>query len=292
MNLSLDFADINGIKLAYFKSEVVSQADQTILCVHGLGCHGRMWDTSLKDLSASIPSFCIELRGHGRSEKRGPYSWSQFGRDICSFIQKLDLKSIVGVGHSMGGHLLLQAAATLSDRFDGLVLLDPVVFQPRAYLNPRHTKIFHSPDEHPYARRKYLWNSADEWFDAIKNRDPFKLWNSEVLRNHCDFGLEPVLKNQYQLCCPPLVEAEASLNSNDTNIHPMLGMVNVPVTVLRAKTAPGFRHPLDNLHSTTWPRLAERLPQGIDKHMPDLTHFIPMQRPDIVGQEVRAHLSD
>lgn len=292
MNFLLEFTDVNGIQLAFFKNEVGSQQSQTILCVHGLGCHGRLWDSVLKGISTTRPSFCIELRGHGRSEKRGPYSWSQFGRDLCSFIEKLELTSIVGVGHSMGGHLLLQAAAVLTDRFDGLVLLDPVVFQPRAYLNARHTKIFHSPEEHPYARRKNLWSSANEWFEAIKNRDPFKLWNTEVLRDHCNFGLEPAPKNLFQLCCPPLVEAEASLNSSDTNIHPMLGLVNVPATVLRAKIAPGFRHPLDNLHSTTWPRLAERLPQGIDKHMPDLTHFIPMQRPDIVAGEVRAHLRD
>ena len=287
MNRDLKFVDINGVKLAFFQADGDSVSEQTVLFVHGLACHARCWDETLRLLGRSCSSVCIELRGHGRSEKRGPYVWGQFGSDLCKFIQELDLVSIIGVGHSMGGHLLLQAASVLTNRFDSLVLLEPAVFHPRAYAEAKTTKIFNAPTEHPFARRKAVWNSPDEWIEAIRDRSPFKRWKPEVLRDHCQHGLEPTDLGQYQLCCPPEVEAETFLNCMDTNIHPMLSLVDMPVTVVRAKTAPGFKHPFDNIHSVTWPDLADSLPQGTDKYRSDLSHFVPMQRPDVVAGEIR-----
>jgi len=35
------------------------------------------------------------------------------------------------------------------------------------------------------------------------------------------------------------------------------------------------------------PELADAFEDGHDIHLPDLTHFIPMQRPDLVAKEIR-----
>ncbi len=291
MNLDLKHIDAYGIRLAYFESEG-SQRDKTLLLVHGLGCHARCWDATLKILDTPYRTICVELRGHGRSEKQRPYRWDQFGKDLCSFIQVLNLNSIVAVGHSLGGHALLQAAAVLTRRFESLVLLEPVVFNPLAYSDTAYAKAFGSPEEHPYAKRRMLWNSPQEWLTFLKDRTPFKLWDSQVLHDHCRYGVEPAAEGEYQLCCPPMVEAEASIHSADTSVHPLLPSVDVPATVVRAKSAPGFRHPKDTIHSVTWPQLAENLPRGRDKHLDEVSHFIPMQRPDVVASEVDYYLRD
>lgn len=292
MELQLKHIDAHGIRLAYFESAEGSTTSKTLLLVHGLGCHARSWDATLKLLNTKHRTICVELRGHGRSEKRRPYRWDQFGKDLCSFIQVLDLHSIVAVGHSLGGHALLQAAALLTSRFASLVLLEPVVFNPIAYSDSAYPKMFGSPEEHPYAKRRFVWNSTDEWMEFIKDRTPFKLWDSSVLHDHCKYGIEPAEDGQFRLCCPPLVEAEASIHTTDTNVHPLLPSVNVPTTVVRAKSAPGFRHPKDTIHSVTWPQLAENLPQGTDKQFDEVSHFIPMQRPDVVANELIFCLGD
>ena len=292
MNLELKHLSINGIKLAYFENEGEDNNSQTILLVHGLAFHARCWDALLRRLNATQRVLCPELRGHGRSEKRGPYNWHQFGRDLCVFIHELDLKSIVAVGHSIGGHILIQAASVLTRRFDALVLLDPVVFSPRTYASSGMTKLFDSPEQHPFARSKAQWKSAQQWFDEVRVKSPFNLWDEEVLWDHCFHGIGPAADGQCPVLCPPLVAAEAALNCVDTNIHPMLPSVNVPTTVVRAKTASGVLHPLDSIHSTTWPELAAELPQGTDRYHPDLSHFLPMQRPDLVVQELRGLLVD
>jgi pimeloyl-ACP methyl ester carboxylesterase len=132
----------------------------------------------------------------------------------------------------------------------------------------------------------------DEWMEFIKDRNPFKLWDSAVLHDHCKYGLEPADNGKSKLCCPPLVEAEASIHATDTNIHPLLPSVNVRTTVVRAKSAPGIRHPNDIIHSVTWPKLARHLPQGRDKQLDEVSHFIPMQRPDVVANELKLCLRD
>lgn len=286
MNLELKHLQVNGVDLAFFDKQADEPDLQTILLIHGLACHARCWDATLRLLNAPQRIVAIELRGHGRSEKRSPYHWHQFGRDLCMFIQTLDLQSVIAAGHSMGGHVLLQAASVLTRRFDGLLLLEPVVFNPRTYTSSANVKIFDSPEDHPFARRRSLWDSPQHWYDTIRAKSPFNLWTAEVLKDHCEYGLEPTADGHFQLRCPPLVEAEASLNCTDTNIHRVLPSVDIPTTVIRAKTAAGFRHPMDNIHSTTWAGLAENLPQGTDKYRPELSHFIPMQRPELVVEEL------
>ncbi len=283
VELQQSSVEINGCRLAYFHTQRAIPAEQTILMVHGMGCHARVWDATLRALTSSCAVICVELRGHGRSEKRGPYRWDSLGRDLCTFIRTLELRSITAVGHSLGAHLLLQAAAILSTRFDALLLLEPVVLDPRAYSAPQ---LFDAPEEHPYASRKAVWNSPEEWYQAIRDREPFKLWNTEVLWDYCRYGLEETANGMYQLCCPPLVEAEIALSRAAAGIHSLLDSVEVPATVVRAEVASGGRHPMDNIHSTTWTKLADHLPQGTDKYHPELTHFVPMQSPEFVAREL------
>lgn len=287
MNLELKYVDLEDVRLAYFETEGRNSSDDVILFVHGLACHARCWDATLKLLDRPERIIAVELRGHGRSEKKRPYSWKQFGDDLIAFIEALDLTSIVGVGHSMGGHSILQTAAQLQGRFTSLLLLEPVVFEPLVYERAKSLRLFDSPEEHPIARRRNQWRSPEEWMEIVSEKMPFKLWDPDVLRDHCQFGLMQSDSGVYELRCPPLVEAEAAMNRADTDIHPFLPNINVPTTVIRGKIAQGLRHPMDNIHSCTWPNLAHSLLHGQDQHFPELTHFIPMQRPSLVAQELK-----
>jgi hypothetical protein len=56
------------------------------------------------------------------------------------------------------------------------------------------------------------------------------------------------------------------------------------VTVLRARLpGPGPRDLTDFTASPTWPELASLFEQGRDVFLPELTHFIPMQDPELVA---------
>ena len=75
------------------------------------------------------------MRGHGRSEKMGPYSWDRFGTDLLKFCEAVNLCNAVGVGHSMGGYCVTQVAAQNNSFFKQLLLVDPVIMEPSVYKN-------------------------------------------------------------------------------------------------------------------------------------------------------------
>lgn len=292
MNPQLHYSRIRGAELAHFEWNFDSVNKITVLFIHGAGCHARCWDGTIRAIERS-PSLvsrliAVELRGHGRSSQKGPYTWDQFGADTVALIEELDLQSVLLVGHSMGGHVALQTVGRLQERVSGLLLVEPAVYPPRSYRLSRTMQFFDSPSEHPVAQRRSTWTSPNEWFDVLRDRKPYTLWNQDILWDHCQYGVVPTDSGQYELCCPPLIEAESYLEGLSTDVHGILGSIRVPTRILRAKTAPGMRHPMDTVHSVTWPLLAERIPNADDFYYPELSHCIPMQRPELVADAITA----
>ena len=126
----------NGIALAYFEWRAHLRGQQpTLLLVHATGFHGRVWDQVVHHLP-NRHVIAVELRGHGRSEAAGFDDWRPFGQDLAGFAAAMDLQGAVGIGHSMGAHALVQAAAFQPGRFSQLVLADPVMLAPADYHLP------------------------------------------------------------------------------------------------------------------------------------------------------------
>ncbi|NJN53120.1 MAG: hypothetical protein HC809_16535 [Gammaproteobacteria bacterium] len=60
------------------------------------------------------------------------------------------------------------------------------------------------------------------------------------------------------------------------------------MTVLRAMRNEGARDVMNFANSPTWPELANQFAQGRDVHLAHLTHFIPMQEPELVAKFIQA----
>jgi len=89
----------------------------------------------------------------------------------------------------------------------------------------------------------------------------------------------------FVLACPPLVEASIYTGSGGRDIHDLFAKIDVPVTVLRGEKRTRMEA-MDFLASPTWERLADQFPKGRDVYLPQLTHFIPMQDPELVARFV------
>lgn len=278
---------VNGIELAYFEWGVRGAA-RTVLLVHATGFHARCWDGVARALLGDdLHMLAVDLRGHGRSSKQGPYDWHQFGDDMTAFVETLDLDAVVGVGHSMGGHAVTNAAAQQPGRFAALLLVDPVILEPAAYAQQRAP--FATAEEHPVARRRNHWQSAEQMFRHFEHRSPFSLWRPDVLMDYCRFGLLPhgAPEEALTLACPPLVEASIYMGSAGGDILDIVAGVRQPAVVLRAQRKAARSGAMDFSQSPTWEGLAAAFPQGRDVYLPHLTHFIPMQRPDLVAEHIR-----
>ena len=270
------------LRLTYFEWGVGGAP--TVLLVHATGFHARCWDRTVAALPEGWRVVAVDMRGHGRSDKQPPYVWETFGRDLEELVSALDLENAVGVGHSMGGHCVTQVAAWLPDAFQRLLLVDPVIFDPEAYATDRY-RGYDAAEDHPVARRRNDWDSWEEMYERFRERHPFLLWRREVLEDYCRYGVLPRADGRgYELACPPLVEASVYLGNTHTDIHHLIPRVTVPVTVLRARgREPGETPELDFSKSPTWADLADAFRNGRDVYLPELTHFIPMQDPELVA---------
>lgn len=274
---------VNGVDLCYFQWN--EKAHRDILLVHATGFHARCWDATVKELGSDFRITAIEMRGHGRSERKAPYDWLTFGKDLREFVEALDLQDIVGVGHSMGGHSVIQACAASSDRFKGLVLVDPVIFASDSYSSSTPTK-FESVELHPISRRRNEWDSPQQMFENLQSRHPFSLWKKESLLEYCKWGLLDNSKGQFELACPPRVEASIYMGSQRTDISKLCESIQHPVVVMRAQIRDPKSQDLDFSKSPTRPDLHLLFAKGEDRFLPDLSHFIPQESPERVAQEI------
>jgi len=255
------------------------EAHPPLLFAHATGFHGRLWDAVIR-LLPGRRALAVELRGHGRSGKpEPPYRWRAFGADLAALVRAFDLRGAVGIGHSSGGHAVTLAAALAPDAFRSLLLIDPTIFPPERYTQSKFDASF-------TLRRKNHWHSAEEMFERFHDRPPFAGWKPEILRDYCRFGLLPE-GDRFVLACPPAVEASiyAESTSPESDVYSEIASVTMPVTVMRAGMV---RRPdvFDLSASPTAPDLASKFRRGRDVLLPGQSHFIPMELPERVAQEI------
>lgn len=268
---------INNIDLAYFDWPAApgSPAAPIMIFAHATGFHARVWDAVI----AHFPQhrvLALDLRGHGRSGGGPIDDWRLVASDVAGLIDQLGITSAIGIGHSMGGHVLVQCASDKSAAFARLVLFDPVILAPD-YYEQAETR-FTDENPHPASRRKRDFASAEEMIARFAARDPYCLFATEVFEDYCRYGLlpDPAGAGGMVLACAPEVEGSiyASSRSN-TGILDAARKVDIPVLVVRAQQSDIN----DFKGSPTWPELAGILPQGTDMDRSDRTHFHPFEDP-------------
>ena len=262
----------------------------TLLFVHATGFHARLWDEIISHLPG-CHVIAVDQRGHGRSEGGKVDNWREFGEDLAHLVEALDLTNIVGIGHSMGGHTLVDAVARCQDRFRRIIIIDPVVPELAAYEYEKDTGF--SPDNpHPAAKRKNHFESADEMIARFEDRSPYVVFTATTLRNYCVYGLLPNPDGDgLVLACPPAVESNVYMTSRtNAAIYESIATIDIPVLVIRAKRNEGAKW--DFTSSPTSPALASEFKNGRDMYRPDLTHFMPFEVPDeiagIIEEEAQA----
>ena len=272
--------DVNGVTIAGV--EWAGDGDPIFLA-HATGFHARVWDEVVRRLPGRRV-VAVDLRGHGRSSKpKPPYDWHEFAVDVAAVIDDLDLRRIIGVGHSMGGHTIVDAALQRSERFAALVLVDPTIFSPDRPGPPVGTFDF-------VLRRRNEWGLPEEMVERFAGRRPFDVWAPRALRDYARYGLLPAPSGDgYVLACPPEVESAVYEGRDASPEHDVLSRVKqltLPVRVLRVRHAAPDEKPAPFTTSPTMPALASLFPNGTDVALPHLSHFIPMQAPDLVARHI------
>lgn len=252
--------------------------------LHATGFHARCWDAVIEGLPTSLsnrPCYAFDLRFHGTSGKSGDVEWPIMANDVVKAIDTLDLHNVFLIGHSVGGYLSTVVAAESPQRVNNLLLIDPVIMAPERYAFSKHLRSTMRAEDNPIAKRRNAWDGPDEMYDRFKDRSPFDTWQDRILRDFCDHALVPGDAPR-KLACDPMHEVQIYHHQNGDAITAAIPKVQQPVTILRAVEPTEADHPFDMTKSPTWPALFEQFENAVDAYHPELSHFIPMQAPELV----------
>lgn len=251
----------------------------SILLLHATGFHARCWDKVVAAFPEGTHVIAVDQLGHGRSAKPVITDWTMVAGATAELVESLGIKFAASAGHSMGGHCLVQVVDRLPDLFERLVLVDPVIMGREVYQNPPD----YSATNEMVAKRRNSWTGPDAMVDRFQDRHPYKLWDPDVLRDYCEYGLLPDGEGSYVLACPPQTEASVYATSASVDPWPMIDRIKQSVTILRAPQIER-NGAFDFAGSPTPPGLADSFSDGADVYLPDLTHFMAMQDPKHIGQ--------
>ena len=123
------------------------RANPGLVLVHGGAAHAHWWSFIAPHLTRQYAVAAIDLSGHGDSGWRGGYGVEAWAGEVMAVADDAGMHRPILVGHSMGGHVSIAAAALHGDQLAGAIIVDSPVRRPdpeseegergRAFRNPK-----------------------------------------------------------------------------------------------------------------------------------------------------------
>ncbi|HVJ47723.1 alpha/beta hydrolase [Desulfitobacterium sp.] len=97
--------------------------DKVVLFIHGAGGSSEVWLNQLSPIEG-YRLLALDLPGHAHSEGSPASNINENSHFIADFIQTQNLHSVILVGHSMGGGIVLECALAHPEWLRGMILMD------------------------------------------------------------------------------------------------------------------------------------------------------------------------
>lgn len=258
---------------------------------HANGFNGQTYAEILRPLADEFNIRAWDARGHGVTSLRADPSlqkgWNIYADDLIAMLEAFHAETgqkVLLAGHSMGGTMSLLAAAKRPDLVRGLLLLDPVMMP--FYLSGMIGVINALPItvEGPSlveaaARRRSQFESREAAVAAYLGRGAFRSWTDKMVEDYVEGGTRKTAGG-VELSCAPAWEA-ANFRGHRHNAWAALAKLKVPVSLLYAGIGSTCRSPAP----TTVAKVDKR---ATVMRLGTCTHFLPMERPEIVQAELRS----
>jgi pimeloyl-ACP methyl ester carboxylesterase len=252
---------------------------------HATGFNCETYRTLLQPLSDMFHVVASDARGHGLTtlEPRPGLArgWTVFRNDLFEFLQTKCPSPVLLAGHSMGAVTSLMAAAQVPERVRGLVLIEPVLFS--VPLLERALALFGARRKNTLAegamRRRETFASRDAVFGAYRGRGIFASWSDEMLRDYIAGGFLPEPESAVRLACPPWWEAEI-YRSAPARLDRLARRIHCPVTLVHGGKS-------DACPEKEAIRFAKAHGRTRRLCVPKAGHFLPMEYPGLVQDEIR-----
>lgn len=247
-----------------------------VVFLHANGFNARAYRTILSPLADRLRILAPDQRGHGATTlaiDRPRASWLDLKDDLLAFLDAMEIGRVALAGHSMGGTASLLAAAEAPERVRALALLDPVI-RPLTPAPFSPEQVGASGMVQGALKRRRVFPSRAAAVESYRGRGAFRTWTEAQLADYVEAGFLDQPDGTVTLACTPEWEVSNYVNQEHDS-WAAFDASRCPIHILRAeRESPGrLDEGLDRLQATA------RI--HIDT-VPDTTHFLPMERPDLV----------
>ena len=257
-----------------------------VLFLHANGFNAATYSSILAPLAVTHRILAVDQRGHGLTRLptviEGRRSWYDLRDDLLALMDALDLRNLVLAGHSMGGTASILASAWAPARVRRLVMFDPVVLSPQMVAASRAGSAIESPLVSGALRRRAVFSSRAAAQEAYQGRGAFKAWTPTMLTDYLADGLVERADGELELSCAPAWEA-SNYTAQDHDPWAAFPAISAPIDIYRAEQGSTFRveDPASDL--AAYGNITVET-------VPCTTHFLPMERPDLVVSALRGAL--
>ncbi|MET3472286.1 pimeloyl-ACP methyl ester carboxylesterase [Novosphingobium sp. 1529] len=266
-------------------------ADRPIdaLFLHANGYNALTYRALLAPLGRDCHVVAIDQRGHGKTtlpaSPHGRRDYADLVLDLVALCQALGITRTVLAGHSMGGTVCLLAAQALEPVTGGLLLLDPPMLLPTEQAlctaaldgDPASNPLYAAA-----ANRRATFRNRAEALAHYRGRGSFATWPDEPL---VDYVTDGFIERQgaVALACPPPWEA-CNFLAHDNAVWNALAALRRPAYILVPQQGGVCRVGHDRAPASS---LLVSL-----EHLAGTSHFLPMERPDLVRTRLRAIIAE
>lgn len=251
-----------------------------ILWSHANGFNAWTYRSFLAPLGERLRIAALDLRGHGATqlptETEGRTSWHGLRDDLLALLEALDQPPLVLAGHSMGGATSLMAAAEAPERVKALGLFDPVIMSPDVIQRANPSEFAESPLAVGARRRRAVFDSRKGALAAYLGRGAFRTWPEEMVADYVAGGFRDTDNGQVELACAPAWEA-SNFTSHQHDTAGAFARTRCPIEVQRAEEGSTCRFEPD----PDGGRIRVEI-------VPGTTHFLPMERRELVRERLTA----
>jgi pimeloyl-ACP methyl ester carboxylesterase len=114
---------LRGLRFHY--REYGKAGARPLVLLHGVASNSRIWITTAPLLAQRFHVLALDQRGHGESDKPDSgYDFASVAGDAVAFIEALELQRPIVAGHSWGGNVAIELAATHPELPAGIALID------------------------------------------------------------------------------------------------------------------------------------------------------------------------
>jgi len=259
----------------------------TLVFVHANGFNAATYRTLLSPLAGRFRIAAPDLRGHGRTTLAADpaliKSWATHRDDLLHFLDGLGGKPVLLAGHSMGATTSLLTVAARPGLARALVMTEPVMVPDGVAYFAKLLRLLGlddriSPLVAQAKRRRARFATREEALSAFRGRGAFRNWPDAVVADYVEGGLTEDGNGGFKLACAPEWEA-VTFSIFPAGLASLGRRIDAPVTILQGTerstaAASVVRSFARNHHNT---RLV-----GV----PGASHFLPMEQPEIVREEI------